>query len=172
MSFKIPLFDLNFDEQEENALEAYWVEKNGLISPNKARPQPDEHVAYGMEVNSDSCMECHAPNSYAFASFALRNVTQSISAAIGDAQAVNMFWYLHILACLSFLAWLPFSKMFHIIAAPVSLIIKRVVGDKSGESTALAPRQMIGLSACTHCGSCSIECSRPGRVTPAPRREC
>lgn len=149
----------SFDEQEANALEAYWVQKNGLIAPHRVKPQPDEHVAYGMEVNSDSCMECHSTNSYAFASFAVKNVTKSISAAIGDDQAVNMFWYLHILACFAFLAWLPFSKMFHIVAAPVSLIIKGVVGDNSVETTATLTRQMIGLSACTHCGSCSIECS-------------
>ena len=149
----------SFDEQEANALEAYWVQKNGLVAPNRVKPQPDEHVAYGMEVNSDSCMECHSTNSSAFASFAVRNATQSISAAIGDGQAVNMFWYLHILACFAFLAWLPFSKMFHIVAAPVSLIIKGVIGDNSAESAASLTHQMIGLSACTHCGSCSIECS-------------
>ncbi len=148
-----------FDEQEENALESYWVQNNGLISPNRAKPQPSEDVAYGMEVNSDSCMECHTSNKSAFASFAVKNVTQSISAAIGDSQAINMFWYLHILACFSFLAWLPFSKMFHIVAAPLSLIIKKTMGDGSGESALLPTHQMIGLSACTHCGSCSIECS-------------
>jgi len=149
----------SFDEQEADALEAYWVQENGLISPQVTKPQSSEHVAYGMEINSDSCMECHSSNSSAFASFAVRNITQSISAAIGDDQAVNMFWYLHILACFSFLAWLPFSKMFHIIAAPVSLIIKGVMGDKNGQPATLLTHQMIGLSACTHCGSCSIECS-------------
>ena len=70
-----------------------------------------------------------------------------------------MFWYLHILACLSFLAWLPFSKMFHILAAPVSLITKRVTGDELTDPANILNNQMIGLSACTHCGSCSIECS-------------
>ncbi len=149
----------SFDEEEADALEAFWVQKNGLASPDFKKPQPDERVAYGMEVNSDSCMECHAANSSAFASFAIKNIAQSISAAVGDSQAVTMFWYLHILACLSFLAWLPFSKMFHIIAAPVSLIIKAISGDKSGETATLLTNQMIGLSACTHCGSCSIECS-------------
>ncbi len=149
----------SFDEMESTALESFWVQKNGLISPNMTRPQPDERVAFGMEVNGDSCIECHAPNSSAFASFAVKNITQSISAAIGDSQAVSMFWYLHILACLSFLAWLPFSKMFHIISAPFSLIIRGVVGDRTGEPATLLTHQMIGLSACTHCGSCSIECS-------------
>jgi len=148
-----------FDKPETDALEAYWVEKNGLISPNRIKPQPSEKVAYGKEIHSDSCIECHAANSSAFVSFTVKNASQSISAAIGDDQAVNMFWYLHILACFSFLAWLPFSKMFHIIAAPVSLIIKGVAGDKNGSPATLLNHQMIGLSACTHCGSCSIECS-------------
>jgi len=150
----------SFDEEEANALEAYWVQENGLVSPTLKKPQNSELVASGMEVNSDSCMECHAANGSAFASFALKGITWPVSAVIGDGNSVNIFWFLHMLACFSFLAWLPFSKMFHIVAAPVSLIIKRVMGEESIEEPAtLLTHQMIGLSACTHCGSCSLECS-------------
>jgi heterodisulfide reductase subunit C len=41
----------------------------------------------------------------------------------------------------------------------VSLIIKRVTGDELNEPANILNSQMIGLSACTHCGTCSIECS-------------
>ncbi len=150
----------SFDEEEAKALEAYWVQKNGLVSPHVTKPQPGELVASGMEVNSDSCMECHAPNSSAFASFAVKGVTRPISAIFGDATAVNLFWFLHIVACFSFLAWLPFSKMFHMVSAPVSLLIKGAMGEDDKEAPAnQLTHQMIGLSACTHCGSCSLECS-------------
>ena len=147
------------DEEESKALEAFWVEENGLVSPNAAKPFDAELIAQGREVNGDSCIECHASNRSAFASFAMAKISRLISSVIGDSTAVTMFWYLHILACLSFLAWLPFSKMFHILAAPVSLIIKRVTGDTLNEPANILNSQMIGLSACTHCGTCSIECS-------------
>jgi len=150
----------DLDDTEINALEAYWVLENGLRSPNIVKPVDPALVAEGMEVNSDSCMDCHAPNSSAFASKTLSPLTVPFSSALGDAATVSFFWYLHILACLSFLAWIPFSKMFHILAAPVSLIIKSVTGDTELENPAsILNRQMIGLSACTHCGSCSVECS-------------
>ncbi len=147
------------DEEEAAALEAFWVQENGLVSPNASAPFAPELIVQGIEVNGDSCIECHASNSSAFASFAAARLTRPFSAVLGDSATVTMFWYLHILACLSFLAWLPFSKMFHILAAPVSLIIKRVTGDQQDEPANILNSQMIGLSACTHCGTCSLECS-------------
>ena len=147
------------DEQEQKALEAYWILKNGLVIAHDKAAITDELVAQGEEVSSRSCVECHANNSSAFASFAVAKIAGPVAAAVGDAGAVNTLWYLHILLCLSFLAWLPFSKMFHVIAAPVSLIINRVMGTENGSPANVLTRQMIGLSACTHCGSCSLECS-------------
>lgn len=148
-----------FDEEEEKALEAYWVEEMGVISPHMQSPLDSELVAMGKEINADSCMECHSTNKAAFASFALAGVTRPFSAVLGDSATVSMFWFLHIVACLAFLAWLPFSKMFHIIAAPVSLLIKGTTDDVVASPANLLNTQMVGLSACTHCGSCSLECS-------------
>lgn len=147
------------DEAEGKALEAFWVQENGLVSPNIQLPPAPELVQQGRALNGDSCIECHASNRTAFASFTLAKVSRLFSAVLGDSAAVTMFWYLHILACLSFLAWLPFSKMFHILAAPVSLIIKSVTGEEIAEPANILTRRMIGLSACTHCGTCSLECS-------------
>jgi heterodisulfide reductase subunit C/nitrate reductase gamma subunit len=149
----------SLDEEEARALEAFWVQENGLVSPNAAKPFDGELIAQGREVNSDSCIDCHASNRAAFASFTMAKISRPLAVVVGDSAAVNIFWYLHILSCLFFLAWLPFSKMFHILAAPVSLIIKSVTGDQLHEPANILNSQMIGLSACTHCGSCSIECS-------------
>jgi heterodisulfide reductase subunit C/nitrate reductase gamma subunit len=146
------------DEQEQQALEAYWIQQNGLVVPHKIEVSVPLFTQ-GEEVNGRSCVECHAHNTSAFLSFAAAKVTGPVAAAMGDVGAVNALWYLHILLCLSFLAWLPFSKMFHIVSAPVSLIINRVMGKENGSPANVLTRQMIGLSACTHCGSCSLECS-------------
>lgn len=147
------------DDAETEALEAFWVAENGLTSPNfKELPRADQ-IEAGMVINSDSCMDCHASNKSAFASYGLRGISSIFATVFGDSTAVTIFWYLHIFACLGFLIWIPFSKMFHIIAAPVSLIIKSITGDGPVTSTNALTRQMIGLSACTHCGTCSLECS-------------
>lgn len=147
------------DEEDGEALEAFWVQDNGVVSPNIAKPIDPELVARGREVNADSCITCHASNRTAFASFAMAGFSRPLAAVVGDFKATTILWYLHIVACLSFLAWLPFSKMFHILAAPVSLITKRVTGDTINAPANVLNAQMVGLSACTHCGTCSIECS-------------
>lgn len=147
------------DEGEIAALEAFWVQENGLVSPNVLLPPAPELVAEGKEIHSDNCMDCHASNKAAFASFTMAKISPLFFAVFGDALTVTLFWYLHILTCLTFLAWLPFSKMFHVLSAPVSLLIKGVTGDQLQEPANILTRQMIGLSACTHCSTCSLECS-------------
>ena len=113
---------MSTSDQEQQALEAFWVKENGLVIAHRKVEMTTALVDQGREISGRSCIECHAPNTSAFVSYGLAKITGPIAAAAGDAGAVNFLWYLHILFCLSFLAWLPFSKMFHIIAAPVSLI--------------------------------------------------
>jgi heterodisulfide reductase subunit C/nitrate reductase gamma subunit len=147
------------DDEESKALEAYWVAENGLISPNFASAPAPEVVAAGKDLNEGTCTECHVSNRYAFAGFAASKTAPLFFAVFGDAGAVQFLTFFHLLACFAFLAWLPFSKMFHIVAAPLSLIVKRVTGDQVKDPANVLTRQMLGLSACTHCGTCSLECS-------------
>lgn len=149
------------DEEEALALETYWAAENGVISPNVVVPFDAELIEQGREINSNSCIECHAPAGGAFVSFSLAKVIGPLSSSMGDSGGVTFFFYLHILTCLAFLAWLPFSKMFHIIAVPISLLTNGVMGFlKPADNPANDfNRQMLGLSACTHCGSCSELCS-------------
>ena len=146
-------------DEESKALEAYWVAENGLISPNFAAAPPAEVVAAGRELNEGTCSECHVSNRHAIAGFAATSTAPIFFAIFGDAGAVKALTSLHLLACFAFLAWLPFSKMLHIVAAPLSLIIKRVTADRIADPANVLTRQMLGLSACTHCGTCSLECS-------------
>ena len=144
------------DEDEELALETYWAAEHGLSSPNAVKPYDPELVEQGREISENSCTACHASSSGAFISFPLAKI-------IGPAVSggATFFFWLHILTCLTFLAWLPFSKMFHLISVPVSLLINGIAGfkEKSAGPAQLLNRQMIGLSACTHCGTCSELCS-------------
>lgn len=148
-----------YEDEELLQLEAFWVAENGLRSPNVKTPLPSSMVQAGREVNSESCIECHAANSSAFASITLAPITRIFAAVIGDGGSVGLFYFLHVLFCLALLAWLPFSKMFHVVAAPVSLLVNSVLGKNTSTPINDLNRQMVGLSACTHCGSCSVECS-------------
>ena len=144
------------DEEEALALETYWAAEHGLVSARAAKPFDNDLVEQGREISSNSCGECHAPTSGAFVSYSLAGL---IGPVISGGS--SFFFYLHLLTCFAFLAWLPFSKMFHVVAVPVSLLINGVMGFKepAENSANNLSRQMIGLSACTHCGSCSELCS-------------
>jgi heterodisulfide reductase subunit C/nitrate reductase gamma subunit len=147
------------DDTEEKALEAFWVRENGLVSPHFKELPSNELVASGREINTDSCIDCHASNKTAFLSYSLASTIGPILGSGDGSSQVKIFYALHIISCLAFLCWLPFSKMFHMVSAPINLVIKNVTQDQySGRSNSLNS-QMIGLSACTHCGSCSTECS-------------
>ena len=67
-------------------------------------------------------------------------------------------WWIHIVACLFGLAHLPFSKMFHIITTPLSLLTNAVM-DENSDPANIATRQVMELDACTHCNTCSQHCS-------------
>ncbi len=150
----------DYEGEEATALEAFWVAENGVRSPNFTGPVDPELVEMGRELNQDgSCIECHVGAKGAFVSFSISKIIGPIAAALGDSGVVSLLWFVHIISCLAFLAWLPFSKMFHIVSAPISLVINRILGTESDDPINALNRQMVGLSACTHCGSCTVECS-------------
>jgi ferredoxin len=65
-----------------------------------------------------SCQSCHAAPGWAFISFNLSKGMRPMAAFLDDAEAADFLWVIHILACFIGLAYLPFSKMFHIITTP------------------------------------------------------
>lgn len=67
-------------------------------------------------------------------------------------------WYLHILTCFLGLAYLPFSKLFHLFTTPASLLANAVM-DQNSDPANIMTRQVMELDSCTHCGTCSLHCS-------------
>lgn len=68
------------------------------------------------------------------------------------------YWNIHVYACLFGLAYLPFSKMLHVLTTPLSLLANAVM-DKQSNPVNIKTRQMMELDACTRCGTCSNRCS-------------
>jgi heterodisulfide reductase subunit C len=68
------------------------------------------------------------------------------------------FWDVHYLACMVGLAYLPFSKMFHILTTPLSLLANAVM-DRNSDPANIKTRQIMELDACMHCTNCSKRCS-------------
>ncbi len=147
------------DEDEIAALETVWVRDYGTVSPNIEAPFDEELLEAGREVHIDNCMDCHASAKWAFNGYAAAKIIKPVALWLDQMDTVTILSYIHIIACFIGLAYLPFSKMFHLIATPLSLMVNPVMRPDTSLPANIMTRQILELDACTHCGSCSQNCS-------------
>ena len=147
------------DEEEIQALEAVWVKDFGVVSPNIQPPLDEDLLSAGREVHEASCLDCHASAQWAFTGYATAKIIKPIAIWLDQIGGITILWYIHFIACFAGLAYLPFSKMLHIICTPFSLIANRVMDPGHSAPANILTRQIMELDACTHCGSCSLNCS-------------
>jgi heterodisulfide reductase subunit C len=147
------------DEEELRTLESFWVQNFDIVSPTVKGPFEEEILAEGAEMHDMSCAACHSRPGWAFSGYVVAKITKPISLGLDRANIPALLWYLHFLACFVGMAYLPFSKMFHIFASPVSLLVNAVMEKEKSDPANIATRQVMELDACTHCGTCSRRCS-------------
>jgi Fe-S oxidoreductase len=96
------------------------------------------------------------------------------------AAAVSFYvaWWAHLLILLSFAIYVPQSKHFHLITAPINIFLKRLepagklrtlnLEDEEAESFGVGKiedfeqKQLIDLYACVECGRCTNMCPASG----------
>jgi len=147
--------------EEAAALQAYWIAEFGVVAPAPAPSHDQAVLARGQAAHEAYCQGCHAKPQAAFVSYGLSRAITPAAVALDRAGAERGLWWVHVIACCLGLAWIGFSKMFHIISTPVSLVIAEVSG-ASPTAAATATRQMIELDGCRHGGACHAAC--PVRV--------
>ncbi len=147
------------DEEELRTLESFWVQNFDIVSPTVKGPFEEEILAEGAEMHDMSCAACHSSPGWAFSGYTVAKITKPIALGLDRANIPTLLWYLHFLACFVGMAYLPFSKMFHIFASPVSLLANAVMEKEKSDPANIATRQVMELDACTHCGTCSRRCS-------------
>ncbi|MCF2938843.1 (Fe-S)-binding protein [Paenibacillus alkaliterrae] len=94
----------------------------------------------------------------------------------------ELFWWLHLVVLLSFLVYVPQSKHFHLLTAPVNLWFRRStppgrltplnLEDEEAESFGtgkvehFTQKQLLDLYACVECGRCTNVCpaSSTGKI--------
>ena len=130
----------------------------GLVSPNVSPPFDEDTLAAGREAHEYYCVSCHSPAKWAFAGYTTAKLLKPVALSLDAAGAPTILLYIHFLACFIGLAYLPFSKMFHILVTPISLLANGVMDDASSPAN-IATRQAMELDACMHCGTCTQRCS-------------
>lgn len=148
------------DEPDElEALEALWVQEYGVVSPRLKPPFEEDLLELGREINDLSCSACHSRPVSAFGSYAVAKIVKPFALGLDRVRMDVILWYIHFLACFVGLAYLPFSKMFHIFSSPLSLMANGVMDKERSQPANVMTRQVMELDACTHCGTCSRRCS-------------
>jgi len=147
------------DPEELGALEAYWVDKFGVVSPNVKKPFDNKTLKEGKLLHEMSCADCHSRPQWGFIGYGAATVIRPVALSLDRADVQNLLWYLHFLACFLGLAYLPFSKFFHIFSTPAFLLVNAVVKEGESDPANVATRDAMQLDACTHCGDCTIRCS-------------
>jgi nitrate reductase gamma subunit len=151
-------YSMTDDPTELQALEAYWVQNYGLFSPNIRKPASPELFSEGRELHEMSCAFCHSPPQFAFISYGFNRALGSSSYYLDEAGFPTFFEYFHIFLSFIALALLPFTKMFHIIATPISILCNSVDSIASKSLPDQATRLAIELDGCSHGGTCHKGC--------------
>jgi len=150
---------LEEEEEEFKALTAFWVKEYGTIAPEIKEPFEDNLIEDGREVHEMSCAGCHSKPQWAFTGYPVARAVKGIALGLDNAGIHTLLWYLHFLACFIGLAYLPFSKFFHIITSPLSLLANSVMDGEQSDPANISTKQALEFDACMHCGNCTNRCS-------------
>ena len=145
------------EEEDKKVLEAYWVSDFGVVSPAVKGPFTSKILEKGREIHEMSCAMCHSRPQSAFISYPLSRAMKPLALVMDQSGLPKVLWVFHFMACFVGLAYLPFSKMFHVIATPISLLVT-CLGSGRESPAALATRQVIELDGCRHGGACHPGC--------------
>jgi heterodisulfide reductase subunit C len=150
---------LEEEEEDFKALTAFWVKEYGTVAPALEEPFEPELFEAGKEIHEMSCAGCHSKPQWAFTGYPVARALKGIALGLDRAGIHTLLWYLHFLACFIGLAYLPFSKFFHIITSPLSLLVNSVIDGEKSDPANIATKQALEFDACMHCGNCTNRCS-------------
>lgn len=165
------------DPAETAGLQAYWSREFGVVFSEMINGPDTDHIldkndparfALGRSVHGESCAYCHDRPDSAIVSWPLSRMLYPAAGLLNAARADRIFWYVHFIACFTGLALLPFTKFFHILSAPVNLLVaegKSGTERRKADFSERETERILGMDACTHCGVCARHCS----VEPAYR---
>ncbi len=145
------------DEDDLEALKVYWSREFHVVF---AQPPGSDDLETGRNLHMENCAACHSRPEAAFLSLPLSDRLRPLALWLNRSQADLWLWYFHFGVCFLAMILLPFTKFFHFISVPLSLMLR------AADPPAPAPmphknpaRLALEMDACTHCGVCSEHCS-------------
>lgn len=152
-----------FSEEEDGdlaALKTSWAEDYNVVFSNSSESPNPKLLEKGRELNESYCESCHSKPETAFLSFSVSRALKPAAGALAKSRADIWMYWIHVMACFLGLAYLPFSKFFHLISDPIVLTVNGILDKRNTEESASAvTRRAVELDACINCGACSRVCS-------------
>lgn len=146
------------EPEEIKQLKLYWAKDFGVVFPDLDLKN-SKLSELGRDLHEENCMDCHTRPNQAFVSYPISKILGPVATGLNKINAVTWLWYIHVLTCFIGLASLPFTKFFHMISSPVSLLANGISGKTQAKIANLVSLRAVGLDACVHCGSCTLHCS-------------
>ena len=147
----------SLSDNEAAALRAYWGAEYGVAFSPPIQPATPAALAAGEGVHQAACASCHTRPQQALLSYPLSRLFRAIAPGLASWGAEAWLLRLHQLLCLFALAYLPFSRFFHVVAAPLALLAEADAAPPPDPNQ--RTRRALALDACVRCGLCDERCS-------------
>jgi heterodisulfide reductase subunit C len=152
------------DHAKLEPLRALWASEFGVAFDHVAAPIDPVLIARGRSLHQDACAPCHARPASAFVSYPIARMMAPVTRFLDRWNADAWLLHLHVFACFLGLASLPFTRFFHAVASPLSLLVNAAASNGAFPIRTLpialrASRRALALDACVHCGLCDLDCS-------------
>jgi heterodisulfide reductase subunit C/nitrate reductase gamma subunit len=152
-------FNGSTDPAELMPLRALWASEFGVAFDDLKEPIAPDVMQKGREMHDADCATCHAKAASAFVSYPVARLLAPLAAVLDEGHAQAWLLYLHVFACFIGLATLPFTRFYHAVAAPASLLVNGAAPSRAFSSAGRASRRALALDACVRCGICDAHCS-------------
>jgi heterodisulfide reductase subunit C len=147
------------DPAQLEPLRAFWASEFGVAFDDLKAPIAPDLVEEGRNLHRDACASCHAQPASAFVSYPVARLLAPVTGLLDQARADLWLLYLHVFACFLGLASLPFTRFFHVVAAPISLLVNAAAPSRESSTAARVSRRALALDACVRCGICDTHCA-------------
>lgn len=147
------------DLSGEPALEdlmAYWERHYHVVFSRPFEIGTDS-LAQGEILNQDYCLDCHTRPDTAVASVLAAKTLSPAGEWADGLRLDRIFYWIHFSLVMALLAFLPFSRMFHLVAIPLATARRRLSAETLRND--MGYLDLVGLSACTQCGFCTQVCA-------------
>jgi len=140
-------------------LRALWASEFGAAFDDLKQAIDPALVEEGRQLHRDACAYCHTKPVSAFVSYPIAKALAPVTGFLDERRAGTWLLYLHVFACFLGLASLPFTLLFHVLAAPISLLVNGTAPNREFSVAGRAARRALALDACVRCGICDASCS-------------